>query len=380
MKTEPPSSDERVPFLDLLKGMSVLGVIVMHTLDLAPAESALGVASRLPSHLFRFAVPFFLGALGYLTLRRHAEPRDWRRFYREKALQLFFPYLCWALIYAFDPKVPPWDDRAHGPWTWLLGYSERHLYYMVVYAGFLLLLPVIGAGLRRVRARAWRSAGLFALIAGHLALLAWQEAALAAGRFDGFYLATESRLPLHWLSFFCAGMLLSLYEAELRAAVARLRSALRLCLPLFAAAHVAASRAHTSAAAPDYFTLSPSFFLAAVTALLFFVSVHAWLGRGAASRLVGTLGRRSLPIYLSHVLWMKLLYLLLGDGAPSLGLLLGLIPLTLLLSLGYLPVHRALFPVEPAPWEASAAGCGAGPPTRLVPSPSLAPDRLETLR
>lgn len=306
--------------LDAAKGLAILAVIVIHTVELAPRGQPIDAPfftlhqlGRVADHLCRFAVPWFMAVLGLLTVRRHLGPIDARSFVCSRARRLILPFLLWSLVYEALALAPP-DVPASPVTRVLLGYAAPHLYFVPAYVGWLLLLPALRP-LLRDRDRRVSVAAL--AIAAHLLLL--QRVAgsgLSVEQGDPlirFYLWSEARLPLHWLAFFFAGVLLETFRAPIASWFSGVGPA-RWPLALLGAAAWFGLALHALNGRWDWFWLTPQMAFLALAAALTAGLVWPALRDGMAGAALTWLGQRSYPVYLAHVLGLAALDALV-DGA-----------------------------------------------------------------
>lgn len=336
----------RLVVVDTLKGIAIVAVLLIHATQLVPDGHPLREAARIVDDACRFAVPLFMGVLGFWCGAAIDRPVDWRSFYAEKARRLLPAYLVWGVAYWFSPPVP-----GFGPWSGspisgvLLGFVETHLYFVVAYVGLLLVFRPLRALLRVVTAAHARTALLLLPVVVHLGLLVATERDLLAGGDGGLYATTGWRLPFHWMAFFCVGILIAGHRERLAAGLRGLPVAAPLLLALHAGLVL-------SADARLFFGFTTGFFgVAATGTALAFVFARA-VGGTVAERGLAWLGRSSFPIYLSHVLWLKLGFLLLG-GVVTGGVLAGAVVFMFAASIAY----------------AAAAGEGTRPaPGSVIPA------------
>lgn len=93
----------RIFYLDLLRVLSILGVIVIHIVSTALLENAIGSTSwwwaNFFSALTRWAVPLFFMISGVLTLQN--EKVDYpSSFIKSRMVKIGIPFLIWSIIYS----------------------------------------------------------------------------------------------------------------------------------------------------------------------------------------------------------------------------------------------------------------------------------------
>jgi fucose 4-O-acetylase-like acetyltransferase len=332
----------RLGFLDFVRGWAILAVVLMHVLQLMDPTHPAYWLSRVLDHTLRPAVPLFMGILGAMAMTRYPPARGWGRLFREKGWTLCLPYVCWSLIYAYDPEVygVPVPDLP----VWLavpLGTTEGHLYFMVAYLLTLLLLPPALALLRALSGRG-KVAALGAAALVHLALLVQAEHQVTNGVVDGWYVLSGGRLPIHWLIFVCAGAGLAMVPRWGADWAARARAWWPLMLPL-GVLHVFLASTYADAGAVDPFQVSPVFVPVSATALGLLALCWPWVRRSRVDAPLRWLGQRSLPIYLSHVLFLKLAWIVWpGEASAPVPLILCGVAATLA-AVAYAWVHPRVF-------------------------------------
>ena len=167
------SDRPRLPEIDLLKGLAILWVLLIHS-------KALGAESPLFLHLVNRAVPLFIVLFGLnsrLWWRRHRLPGDLSTWYASRARRILVPYwaalpVWWALALWYRPfavELSAWLPLAH-----LAGYTR----YIGTgwFVTLILILAALYPGLE-VLARRFGLAPLF--------LLAWAGELAVAGFHDG---------------------------------------------------------------------------------------------------------------------------------------------------------------------------------------------------
>lgn len=337
----------RSTLVDGLRGLAMLGVVAIHLAARVPADSPWQGASQVVDHLGRFGVPLFLAVLGWGAAQPdHRRPVASLGWLGARLWAVLPAYLVWALLYAV---LAPWDgDALPGSWQpgaglgerlWrtAAGYSAEQLWYMPAYLTLLPLVAAVAALPRRVAAGV---AG--AAVLGMLVLVGQVEAVVAADTtpppLAGWILRSEGRLPLPWLGFVAAGALLARVPL---AAGPRWLQGLRLAVGM--AGHALIAQRAPSSPRFDDFWCSLAMPGSLLAFLLWAPVLLAWLAERRPGAWLTTVGRNSLAMYLSHVLFLRLGWAI---GAP-LGLGPGLAIAALATAAGcavYLPVHRRLFP------------------------------------
>lgn len=310
--------------IDGLRGLAMLGVIAIHLAARVPADHPAALLAQRVDHLGRFGVPLFILVLGVMAVRHYAPRPTGLAWLGRRLVAVGWPYLVWASLYAL---VAPWDGATSdgrplaGDWASgegfalrvaaiVGGYSAEHLWYMPAYLTLVLALPLLLWPVRRLLG--WPdgarilAALLFGLAAAQIALLSyieqWVRRDVTPPLLVGWLLRAEGRIALQWLGFFAAGGLLELVRSP------------PPTLPGFQAARavfgvlIFGGLALRLPASPrfDDFWCSPAIAGSLAAFLLWAPVALQW---GADARVVAwlrSIGRHSLPIYLSHVLWLRL--------------------------------------------------------------------------
>jgi uncharacterized membrane protein YcfT len=270
-----------VAWVDAAKGLSIVLVVFHHTVyfldtsGLAPAPVVAGNEA-----LASLRMPLFFLASGLFVASPLAAP--WRTLLHKRVAFFLWLYLLWTLIrFTFFATLVPAgidpDDSAN-PMNVILalllpGPSMWFLYALALFA-------VIGKLMLRVPvALQLAAAGVLSALAG-AGLLDFDSRWVAICRFLFFFL-------LGW------------HAKQLIERVARDSSLLKV----LAAAMVCVAAAG-GAVALDLRTVPGVAWALNCAAVTFGVLFAAWLSRYAVGRPLVALGRRTLPIYLTHMLWL----------------------------------------------------------------------------
>ncbi|NHN31576.1 acyltransferase [Paenibacillus agricola] len=141
--------------LDIVRGIAILAVLVIHGTSEATVEIPIGSISQAfylgLNKLGNFAVPLFILMSGLVLFYRYID--DWSgkqavNFYLKRVKQILFPYLLWSLFYYVYNQ---WMyDRENLHWDWqefldMLPWADAsyHLYFMVIIVQFYLVFPLL---------------------------------------------------------------------------------------------------------------------------------------------------------------------------------------------------------------------------------------------
>lgn len=325
---------ERSAFIDFIKGVSILGVLIIHVELLITAADPFFFAGQLADVLFRFAVPMFFGVQGYLTYKKYWIEDNWDQFFVRKLCYSFVPFLIWSSVYFFTTDVFNRRPEMDVLTTIVLGYSEVHLYFMVAYFGFVVMIPFIVEGGKRCSLASMRFI-LWTLIILHILILYTVEGAIWKGLVDHYYLQMDARLPLNWMSFYATGLLLALYSERKAPFVFSPLVFISGCIIyiLFGWYLVWSKRTY-------FIYYTP--YLIPLSALALFL-LRGLYDRWSNSRFIRSfsfLGRHTFPIYLSHILWIKLTFIYIAEKVITVANLLLIFTLTLLASIAWIPIQQ----------------------------------------
>ncbi len=162
---------KRLPAIEYMRGISMLGVIGIHIGSQYLSNPAANIhLVALFEIVTRFAVPifFFISAFGLFYKLDLSTEFDYGQFLRRRFKTVLIPYLTWSLFYL-----------AHDGWFYNVGFpapeylarilffgiAKYQLYFLVILIWFYLLMPLWIALVRRITPR-----GLTALLIFQIAL------------------------------------------------------------------------------------------------------------------------------------------------------------------------------------------------------------------
>lgn len=150
--SESQQAGERVLWIDTLRALAALGVVVLHS-----SGSALRVPGTIPaldwwvanfgSAVGRYSVPIFLMLSGALLLPREEAASS---LLRRRLGKLIPPFVIWSLAYGTHAFLTQADTAAGIPSVarWIAGHAvygtAYHLWYVYVLFGLYLVMPVLG--------------------------------------------------------------------------------------------------------------------------------------------------------------------------------------------------------------------------------------------
>jgi peptidoglycan/LPS O-acetylase OafA/YrhL len=197
-----PTVAGRLPFFDLVKGLAIIAVVLIHVTLLFPIETITIDQSTLDlfNNLLRFAIAFFLIASGLLLRPLANTLPAWQDFYGRKVWRIVVPYLLIVLIFGWYQGIA-WSALWYQALT---GEVSTPFYFMSVLIQLYLLYPI----LQFVATKWWfvvASLGLSSAAAFIPALYTWNGIPLAVPFLFffvwGIYMRPailEGRVPKQW--------------------------------------------------------------------------------------------------------------------------------------------------------------------------------------
>lgn len=291
--------------LDGIRALAVLMVVCIHAAGqytyVASGLDAGWWCALIMDSLSRTCVPWFVMISGCLLLG--GRPMDGVGvFYRKRLARLLIPFLFWAAIYL------SWRRYVHGDTSGLgellveivTGPVYFHMWYLYMVAGLFAAAPFLG---RMVAALTDREALWFIGV--------WFCGASLLPYYE-WLVRAEVTVPLGWFGsffgLFAAGAVSRRFRipTELRPRVGMLLSVLML-LTIGATVYLSWRSKMLNETALLY--LAPNILGLAVGGYMWLRDCDwSWLGgSGPAPRLIRYVSRRSLPIYLAHVVLLELL-------------------------------------------------------------------------
>lgn len=205
MSTHLFACDSRIPQLDFVRVVLMMGVITIHVSSTYIfVESCLSIGNlNLAFYLnqaARFSVPGFV-LLSGLSLRLGKSKEHWRKFYAGRVKKVLIPYLLWYAIYSLWYVLTN-DSVCVGVWWFIKGLftgaTSPHLYFIIIVLQLYLLYPL----LRKLKRTALLILTFFSAV---IQIIIWLDCAhfslLPSGNL--LYL-----LGITWLCYFIPPMLL----------------------------------------------------------------------------------------------------------------------------------------------------------------------------
>ncbi|GGE23795.1 membrane protein [Marinithermofilum abyssi] len=197
----------RIQGTDFIKGVAILGVILIHVTafslrDTKPlADGGLFFALN---QLARFSVPVFFMLSGLFLFYHYYDKFTAAHFIKKRFMYILIPYLIWSIVYL----IYAWETQPQStPHTlkrtlvvFLTGQAYYHLYFIVVMTQFYILLPFL---IRLFRKFGGLTIVSFAFVVKMLAnSVTWWEASSQVQWIA--YFPEKALFPV-WLFYFCLG-------------------------------------------------------------------------------------------------------------------------------------------------------------------------------
>jgi surface polysaccharide O-acyltransferase-like enzyme len=127
---------------DLIKALSIFGVVFIHGSDLLGSSSSFQMYT---SNFFRFCVPCFIIIWAYLFEKSYQkkEKKDQKKYILSKFIHLFTVFFIWSCLYFLN--LVNWDTLtlAKVVTTHFSGYGWAGQYFFIILFQLLLLFPLI---------------------------------------------------------------------------------------------------------------------------------------------------------------------------------------------------------------------------------------------
>lgn len=299
-----PPRPARLEYLDLLRCLSIVGVVVMHCASpLLGSESAVEMWSGLTySSLSLFCVPALLMISGALMLGDQ-RPMDLRKFYGKRFVKIALPLAAWSAIYylAFCVQTGGLPHLGSFIKRFFTGMWAGPLWFLYMIAGVYLMVPFVrpafsGQGWQR------RAVVFTAIVFGLNALnfatrLIWEQ--------DLNRFLSGAVIP-YYFGYFVLGHLLNSTDVRIPGGRPALAAVFLACAAVTAAGEFMAFQANTML--PNTFFCYQQPLTALMTAAIF-LFFKGWKPEAARkrARLVHEVSGLSYGVFLAHMLVMMLL-------------------------------------------------------------------------
>jgi peptidoglycan/LPS O-acetylase OafA/YrhL len=203
----------REPFIDVAKGLAIVGVVGIHVAELFPS-------TRWIKDWLGAALAIFVLCSGFVLHLDRDGPFDMRAFYGKMLVRLVTPYLLLSLVFLAAAGVP----LAEFPASLLFGRANGNYYFIPLLLGLYVLYPLLRlAGRQLAHPLALAAAYLFSLyfsrLHHELSRVQWNAnewSLIFFGRFFFFFVLGMflSRFDLTRIPRGALALLLGLYTAE----------------------------------------------------------------------------------------------------------------------------------------------------------------------
>ena len=302
----PIPKPDRSLAIDAVKGIGILQVVVHHALgqgarNFATKGDKHWTAMRVVAWSTNYAIPLFLllSAMllaGSLLRRPDTGSFAWRRLSRT-----LWPYVIWSAIYWLLRrwKSPhAFDDPRRLLTELLTGKAEYHLYFMVILIQLTIAVPFVVLLLRN------RKIGFGPVLVLSAAL---QLGAFFLNRIPEFNVRAPGSLNTWYVPCLLLGVWIALNQAAWTAAWTRWRLIMIGVGGLAGTAFTMLSVQNELGIAPDSLTYNGLSVLFRVSLSLAILGAATMIGESSAGSFLAALGRYSLPIYLAHPAFLRLL-------------------------------------------------------------------------
>lgn len=323
---------KRVPAIEYIRGVAMLGVVGIHTGAYSLANPDVNIHLFALLEIFtRFTVPifFFVSAFGLFCQHSSDEPLDYGRYFWRRGRTVLVPYVVWSLLYMLHSGWLSGDYwQFSSPYifeAFLFGLASYQLYFLVILIWFYLLMPLWRALLRRILDAPVRN--LVILLILQIAFNYYSSYHVRADS-DNYYvqLALQHRLsylPLHYVFIFLFGAVCAQRRDECLAFFLRHYPAVKAFFALTLGGMLGAyywllfaSGYSPLEGVETVHQLNPIGVLYTLAAAMFLTARFTRRPpSGGTAALLGSLSRYSYPVYLFHPLVMYYL----GDGLAGAG-------------------------------------------------------------
>lgn len=320
---------ERLPEIELLRGMAFLAVVLQHVIAGVFYQPGLSGQTVLAGTTFlgliRFAVPLFVFITGVVLFYNYDGKLNYGSFLWKRFRQIVVPYLAWTVIYYIWMSVRSggivmslsslWNELVELLRVSLTGQASYHLWFMVMIIPFYLMFPLFRLMLGKDK-KLWVNLAVGVVFLGLGIGLVY---ALSKGWItsdNAFLNATVIRYLdrnfLFWMFYFVMGGLVGLYYKQWKMIVSRIWWLCLIGLGVFMYIIYTRIEALTQSLTSDLYIYSsyvtaPLNLLMMGTILVSMVLVFAAAERLADhtswfASLLTTFGRYSFGAYLIHAM------------------------------------------------------------------------------
>jgi peptidoglycan/LPS O-acetylase OafA/YrhL len=300
-----------------LRALAITAVVGLHVLASLPSYSYTTAwfhpITIAIDQLWRFCIPLFVALSGYgLQLKYQRSEFSWRQFLSRRVFKLVPGYFTWSLItYLLFVYIPVWRPTGT-PVSFgmqlLKGQADYHLYFVPMIFQLYILFPFLFPIVKRF---AWQTLSLAAVFQ---IVLYWYFMSRGAVFANGQILVTDQQQyfwSFTWVFYFVLGMCLPKIHQWLQVSWLRKVSLLLLTGVSLAVAIGIAVKNIDQGMDPIValrFTRIPVLMYGTLS-----VITLTWLITKVKSLppLIGQIGKQSYWIYLTHTIWLRVIFQLL---------------------------------------------------------------------
>lgn len=289
----------RSDYWDLVKGLSIIAVVVIHACGTTignPIDSFAYQFTLVLRCVVDFAVPMFLAVSGYFSVGKQSMRSI--DLYEKRLTRIFIPYLFWTFVFlalaAVQGSLPSHSHVRIVLQAVFAGTGIGIGYFVIVLAQMILLTPVLSSiGSDRVHWAIIASLTVLGLTATYVLRLGMPESVLARFPYNSIFFFV-------WYPFYHLGMMIR-RSADVRAWCVRHRVSLLVgcCLALVVSIVEGEILSEFS---PQIFAPSQLRISSFAFSILLFLSFVGFEREGAfdRGRFLSWIGRNSYFIYLFH--------------------------------------------------------------------------------
>lgn len=139
---------ERLIYPDILRIVSVFGVLVIHSIsifwDHIPVKTGSWAAFACIDSIFRFVVPVFVMISGMFMLSPEKD-RGIKNLYSKNILHILTSFIFWSFLYALFKNIPTNPEISFSIKDFILSFikGEYHLWFLFMIAGLYIVTPIL---------------------------------------------------------------------------------------------------------------------------------------------------------------------------------------------------------------------------------------------
>ncbi|TDD77021.1 acyltransferase [Flavobacterium caseinilyticum] len=134
---------ERIKYYDILRGIAIIAVILIHTLNVE-VNNVISWTAILIRQLINFAVPLFIALSGYFMADKVFNTQHTHKMFLEKQLvRVYLPYLIWSLPYMFLGLYFHADTILISLFKLITFQTSGIFYYVLLIIQFYVFLPLL---------------------------------------------------------------------------------------------------------------------------------------------------------------------------------------------------------------------------------------------